>query len=74
MRARYTAFVLGKVRFLMDTTHPTAPHFRQDRDAWRVELRDYCARVSFGDLVIHEHEVDDEAGPDARQVLGDQRG
>lgn len=62
VRARYAAFVLGKVRFIMDTTHPTAPHFRTDRAAWRAELQEYCRRVSFGGLEIHGHEIDEPRG------------
>lgn len=62
VRARYAAFVLGKVRFIMETTHPTAPHFREDGAAWRTELQEYCRRVSFGGLEIHEHELDEAGG------------
>lgn len=62
VRARYCAFVLGKVRFLMDTTHPQAPHAQEDRAAWRADLRTYCQRTSFHGLEVHEHEVDEEAG------------
>lgn len=62
VRARYTAFVLGKVRFLIDTTHPSAPHHQEDRAAWRAELQEYCRRVSFAGLAIHGHEVDEANG------------
>jgi SEC-C motif domain protein len=62
VRARYTAFVLGKVRFIIDTTHPTAPHSQADEAAWRAELQDYCRRVSFTGLAIHEHTVDEAKG------------
>lgn len=62
VRARYTAYALGKVRFIMDTTHPSAPHVREDRVAWRAELQDYCKRASFQGLEIHEHEVDEARG------------
>jgi SEC-C motif-containing protein len=62
VRARYTAFVLGKVRFLMDTTHPTAPHFQSDTAAWRAELQEYCRGVSFSGLEIHGHEIDEARG------------
>lgn len=62
VRARYTAYVLGKVRFLIDTTHPSASFFQADRAAWRAELADYCKRVSFSGLEIHAHEVDEARG------------
>ncbi|MCA9711483.1 MAG: SEC-C domain-containing protein [Myxococcales bacterium] len=59
VRARYTAFVLHKVRFIIDTTHPSAPHHRSDLAAWRAELRDYCQRARFEGLRIHEHQLDE---------------
>ena len=62
VRARYTAYVLGKVRFIIDTTHPSAPHFREDRSAWRAELQDYCRRASFTGLEIHAQDVDEARG------------
>lgn len=62
VRARYTAFVTGKVRFIIDTTHPEAPHAREDRAAWRAEVQDYCRRTSFEGLELHEEEVDEDAG------------
>lgn len=62
VRARYTAFVLGKVRFIIDTTHPSAPHRQEDRAAWRAELQDYCRRVTFEGLRLHEHAIDEERG------------
>ena len=62
VRARYTAYVLGKARFLMDTTHPTAPHFRADRAAWRAELLEHCKRASYAGLEIHGHELDEARG------------
>jgi SEC-C motif-containing protein len=62
VRARYTAFVLGKARFIMETTHPTASHFQADRAAWRAELQESCRRVSFAGLAIHGHEVDEDRG------------
>lgn len=62
VRARYTAFVLGNVRFIIDTTHPTAPHFEADRAAWRTKLLEYCREVSFEGLELHTHEIDEERG------------
>lgn len=62
VRARYTAYVLGQVRFIIDTTHPTAPHYVEDRSAWRAQLAAYCQRVSFEGLRLHEHEIDQAQG------------
>ncbi len=47
----------------MDTTHPSAPQYRgDDRAAWRSELLDYCRRMEFVGLTIHDHTVDESAG------------
>jgi SEC-C motif-containing protein len=62
VRARYVAYVLGKLRFLMDTTHPSSPHVRADRAAWRAELAEYCKRARLRGLEIHAHELDEARG------------
>ena len=64
VRARFTAYATGKVRFIMDTTHPEAPHRPEDTAAWRTELREHCRQVRFERLTIHDsevHEADDRA-------------
>ena len=53
MRARYTAYAVGAVDFLMRTTHPASPHFRADAAAWRAELRDAFQGLAFDHLTIH---------------------
>ena len=60
MRARYTAYAIGNVRFLMDTTHPEGPHARDDRGQWRTDLAQHCRATSFEGLTIHSHTVDDD--------------
>ncbi|MCH9687251.1 MAG: SEC-C domain-containing protein [Deltaproteobacteria bacterium] len=62
VRARYCAFVRGNARFILDTTHPTAPHHRDDRAAWKTEVQQYCRRVRFRSLTLHDGEVDETAG------------
>lgn len=62
VRARYTAYATGKVRFLIDTTHPDGPQARADRAQWRAELAEYCRATRFESLTIGEHEIDEAAG------------
>lgn len=62
MRARYTAYATGNVAFVMDTTHPDGPQANPDRAAWKRELTDYCRATVFDALVVHDDQVDDEAG------------
>lgn len=61
VRARFSAYATGKVRFLMDTTDPDGPRAPADRAAWRTQLRDYCRRARFESLEIFEHEIDEAA-------------
>ncbi len=62
VRARYCAYVLGRVRFIIDTTHPTAEHYQEDRRAWKSQLVDYCRSVRFEGLTLTGSEVDEAQG------------
>jgi SEC-C motif-containing protein len=62
MRSRYTAYALGKVAYVISTTHPDSPHARDDRQAWADELRAYCDAVRFTGLEVLSHGTDDEGG------------
>ena len=62
MRARYTAYAIANVDFLIRTTHPDGPHARPDRVAWAAELAAYCKATTFAGLRVLEHDVDEEAG------------
>ena len=62
MRARYTAFALGRTQFLMATTHPESPHFTADAISWAAELRQFCDEVHFQRLAIVEKTVDGDEG------------
>jgi len=55
MRARYSAYAVGEVDFLIDTTHPLGPHFRPDRAAWRADLVRYCRTHTFTGLTVLAH-------------------
>ncbi len=62
MPARYSAYAIGDVDFLIDTTHPGGPQWASDRAAWRLELVDYCRSTRFLRLEILEDELDEGAG------------
>jgi SEC-C motif-containing protein len=63
MRARYCAYSIGNVEFIVETTHPEGPMHRPDVTTWSAELSEYCHRTRFTGLTIHEHGAlgDDEA-------------
>lgn len=62
MRARYSAFAIGHVRFLVRTTHPTGPQWRADTAAWKADLTAYCKAITFTGLDVLAHETDEDAG------------
>jgi SEC-C motif-containing protein len=52
MRARYAAFAVGRVAYLVKSTHPQSPHFRKDQAAWRRDLNQSCKQLSFLKLEV----------------------
>ena len=58
VRARYSAYALGLVDFIMDTTHPDSPHYEERTVRWRAGLEAYVLRSQFGNLEILEAEGD----------------
>ncbi len=61
MRARYTAYATGAVDFIVRTTHPGGPQWRDDVAAWKAELREYCRATTFVGLRVLEHGVEQDA-------------
>jgi SEC-C motif-containing protein len=61
MRARYAAFAVGRVAYLVKSTHPTGSHFRTDQAAWRRDLNQSCQQLSFMKLAVMRVEDGDSA-------------
>lgn len=53
MPARYCAYAVGDVDFLVATTHPDGPLWQPDQAAWRTELAAYCRATEFVGLEVH---------------------
>ncbi len=62
MRSRYTAYALGEVDYIIDTTHPDGPHHLTDRAAWADDVRGFCDRTRFEGLEILESGSEGEEG------------
>jgi SEC-C motif-containing protein len=56
MRARYSAYAVGDVRFLVATTDPEGPVWRADTARWSEEIRAFCRMTSFDGLRVLSHE------------------
>lgn len=52
MRSRYCGYALHKARYILATTHPEGPHWRDDRDVWRREVMSFCRATKFVRLEI----------------------
>lgn len=58
MRSRYCAYALGKVGYIVRTTHPESPHWQEEQVAWRKQLKRFCKDVTFVGLVVMDVQVD----------------
>jgi SEC-C motif-containing protein len=58
MRARYAAYAVGEVDFILATTHPASPHFRADTATWRSEVQRFSQQTRFESLTVKLAEED----------------
>mmetsp|Transcript_72216 Transcript_72216/g.145297 ORF Transcript_72216/g.145297 Transcript_72216/m.145297 type:complete len:262 (+) Transcript_72216:118-903(+) len=60
LRARFTAYVQGKVDFILLSTHHTHPDFTADVDGWRQELAGFIRSVEFKTFeIISSEEIEE---------------
>ncbi len=52
MRSRFSAYALGQVEYIADTTHVENPGYGRDRARWLAELRDFSQNTKFLYLTI----------------------
>ncbi len=52
MRSRYSAYALGKIDYIMATTHPDSPHLLGDRNVLRAQLQQFSDGTRFAGLQI----------------------
>lgn len=61
MRSRFSAYALGLVDHVLDTTHPAGSIWRPDRAAWAADIDSFCRETEFVRLSVMEtgeHEGD----------------
>jgi SEC-C motif domain protein len=62
MAARYAAYAVGDSSFIMRTTHPDNPEYKEDRKIWAKEIDAFCSGTEFLGLeIIDRIDGDDEA-------------
>ncbi len=58
MRSRYSAYALKNAEYIMRTTHPDSPHWRENRVVWRGQIEAFSAATRFAGLDILAAEGD----------------
>jgi SEC-C motif-containing protein len=54
MRSRYSAYSLGLVQYIIQTSHPLHPDFKKDPLVRQKEILDFCQKTQFEGLDILE--------------------
>lgn len=52
MPSRFSAYALGLVNYILDTTDPEGPQWVEDRGTWVAEVRAFSASTQFRGLAI----------------------
>lgn len=62
MRARYSAFVAGELRFLADTTHAAYPRRQADPQRWLAEVEETVRNARFTHLDVLSESANGDVG------------
>lgn len=65
MRSRYSAFALGKIDYVIDTTDPEGEAWLDEEETledWKDSLQTFSQSTEFQGLEVQDAEVDEEAG------------
>lgn len=54
LRARYSAYALGLVEYIINTTHPASPQYCENKDLWAKRLKEFSAHANFTKLEIFD--------------------
>ena len=60
MRSRYSAYALGNVRYIIETTHADSPYMQKNKSQWIKSLKDCTDRTTFVGLLVQETSIDEE--------------
>jgi SEC-C motif-containing protein len=70
MKSRYSAYALGRVDYIIETTHPEHTDFSLERASWREEIQKFSDNTDFlGLRILSFHEEKDKAYVDFIAVL-----
>ena len=72
MRSRYSAYALGLVDYVLNTTHPDGPH--HGRYGQREEVQAFCRNTAFEGLKVLDASEDGDRGEVAFHATLSQNG
>ncbi len=52
MRSRYSAYALGLVEYLINTTHPSNPYYNLNHNLWKKQILEFTQSTKFEGLEI----------------------
>lgn len=58
MRSRYAAYAMGNAEYIMATTDPEGPFWRDNLNEWKKEILDFSLSTVFQNLEIMEAQGD----------------
>ena len=41
MKSRYSAYAAGEAKYIIKTTHPSSPHFEENKDEWIKSVKEF---------------------------------
>lgn len=62
MRSRYSAYALGLIRYVVDTTDPDGGAWEADMQAWRRSIRSFHKQMEFVGVDVLDDQVDGDRG------------
>jgi SEC-C motif-containing protein len=62
MRSRFSAYAAGLVDYVIDSTDPRGPQWKQDRAAWSREIGSFCRGTVFEGLEILDSREEGDGG------------
>jgi SEC-C motif domain protein len=60
MRSRYSAYALGVAPYIIATTHPSSPHYVENRQLWLKNMQQFYEQVNFNQLEILNTSLNDQ--------------
>lgn len=62
MRSRYTAYALGEVDYVMETTDPAGSAWEEDAERWRASIEEFTRACEFRGVLVFEEQVEGDRG------------